>query len=145
MVLSQYSRQPRPPVPSTEELEELSDDAIVSQQSAAHAPPTRANVVIEDQSVVVADLPPEIDPSEVMATRQLSAYPGSRDPTMLIQRAPPPPPPSSRTNWLIVAIWLLAGLLAFAFGGVLALLSARNAATPAPAPVSPAQPATPAP
>jgi hypothetical protein len=125
--LSSHSRQPGPPGPhAVEELEELDDDAIVAQQSAAHAPPTRAQVIVEDRSVVVADLPPEIDPSEVMATRQLNAMPGSRDPTVVLRRPVPKPP--TRPNWLIWGIWIFAGLLAFAFGGLLALLSARGEA-----------------
>lgn len=143
--MSSHSRRPGPPgqpgPQALEELEELDDDAIVAQQSAAHAPPTRAQVILEDRSVVVADLPPEIDPSEVMATRQLNAMPGSRDPTIVLRR-PPAPKPAGRPNWLIWAIWIFAGLLAFAFGGLLALLSAQGEA-PAEVPMGtpPANPA----
>ena len=130
--MSSHSRQPGPPAPPpVEELEELDDDAILAQQSAAHAPPARAQVVVENNSVVVADLPPEIDESEVMATRQLNAIPGSRDPTVVIRRAPVTP---AKPNYLIWVIWIFAGLLAFAFGGLLALISARGTEQPAEAP-----------
>ncbi len=130
--MSSDSRQPGPPAPPpVEELEELDDDAILAQQSAAHAPPARAQVVVEDNSVVVADLPPEVDESEVMATRQLNAIPGSRDPTVVIRRASAKP---AKPNYLIWVIWIFAGLLAFAFGGLLALISARGGEPPAEAP-----------
>ncbi len=125
--MSDPRRPGRGPPTDTDDLEELEDDAILAQQSVTHAPQPRAHVAIEQRSVVVLDLPAEIDPSEVMATRQLSAMPGSRDPTMLIRRpAPAQPKP---TNWLVLSIWIVAGLLAFAFGGLLALLSARGSGT----------------
>jgi hypothetical protein len=126
---------------SEEELEELDDDAIVAQQSAAHAPAPRVQVAMEKHSIVVADLPPEVDESEVMATRQLPAYQASRilDPTVVVRRAPAAPASGGR-GWVAWVIWGVAGLLAFAFGGLLALLSARTAPKPAPAQVVTVEP-----
>lgn len=91
---------------------------------------------MEARSVVVTDLPAQVDPSEVMQTRQLQPIPGSRDPTMVLPRArfAQPAPPKTAT-WVTVAIWVVAGVLAFAFGGLLALLSAKRSA-PTPAPTS---------
>lgn len=122
-----------------EELEELQDDAIVAQQGVTLPQKARDDVVVDEASVVVADLPAEVDPSELLATRQLAAYPMSRDPTVVIRRAPIPPVKKS-AGWVVLVIWLFAGLLAFAFGGLLALLSARGDTTPAAPATSPAQP-----
>ncbi|MET0792434.1 MAG: hypothetical protein ABW061_13015 [Polyangiaceae bacterium] len=40
-----------------EDLEELGDDAIIAQQTVAHAPPAPANVSEESRSVVITDHP----------------------------------------------------------------------------------------
>ncbi|MCA9592564.1 MAG: hypothetical protein KC776_04610 [Myxococcales bacterium] len=122
-----HSRQhPYGSPPEVDELEELGDDAIVAQQSAAHAPQPRVNVAVDQPSVVVAEHPEEMDPSEVIATRQMNALPGTYDPTMVIRRPYYPPQAAPRASWLPWVIWGIAGLLAFAFGGLLALLSARG-------------------
>ncbi len=95
---------------------------------------------MEARSIVVADLPPEVDPSEVMATRQLQPLPGSRDPTIVMRRPQLPPPAAKTSGWITILIWVVAGVLAFAFGGVLALLSAKRAASPPPAATTTAAP-----
>lgn len=45
----------RPRQPSDEELEELSDDVIVAQESLIHVPQPRANVATDHPSVVIAE------------------------------------------------------------------------------------------
>jgi hypothetical protein len=49
--------QDREPLEDLEELEELGDDAIIAQQTEAHAPRPRANVSEESRSVVITDHP----------------------------------------------------------------------------------------
>jgi hypothetical protein len=143
--VSHSPQRPYGSPPEVEELEELGDDAIVAQQSAAHSPQPRVQVAIDQPSVMVAEHPAEPDPSEVTATRQMNALPGSADPTMLIRRPtyPAVSAPASQASWLPWVIWGIAGLLAFAFGGLLALLSARSGSEAAPS--GEAQPAVSAP
>lgn len=137
-------QQPRPPGagPIDEEgLDELGDDAIVAQQ-AVHAPQPRATVDMESRTIVVAeDEPQALDPSEVMATRQLPQYAGqeltvaaqrraaSRAPTMVLPRSALAIRPKRKRNWVVIGIWVAAGIVAFGFGGILAVLTARGAAS----------------
>jgi hypothetical protein len=159
------TRPPSHPVPGApadeEVLDELGDDAIVAQQAAIHALQPRAQVDMEARTIVVAEEPPELDPSEVMETRQLPQYgfgaepttaarrAASRAPTMVLRRVESFPPPKRR-NWMVIGIWVAAGVVAFGFGGVLAALTARGsdssasatpaAALPPPAPTRTAPP-----
>jgi hypothetical protein len=45
----------RPREPKDEELEELSDDVILAQESAVHVPQPRANVATDHPTVVISD------------------------------------------------------------------------------------------
>jgi hypothetical protein len=47
----------RPRDPGDEELEELSDDVILAQESAVHAPQRRTNVATDARSVVISEPP----------------------------------------------------------------------------------------
>lgn len=154
----------RPPsnpagTPDEEVLDELGDDAIVAQQAAVHTLKPRARVDMEARTIVVAEEAPELelDPSEVMETRQLPQYSESNDPTavarraasraptMVLRRVASVPPPRRR-NWLVIGIWVAASVVAFGFGGVLAALTARRSDTPqtasAPPPPAPQPAAT---
>jgi len=54
---------PAPPAAEElEQLEELGDDAIIAQQSAAHAPKPRVQVTEDARSIVISEAPP--DPSK---------------------------------------------------------------------------------
>ncbi len=159
------TRPPSHPAPGApvddEVLDELGDDAIVAQQAAVHSLQPRAQVDMEARTIVVADEMPEVDPSEVMATRQLPAYTAASDPTAVARRHAARAPtmvlrrvesfaPPKRKNWLVIGIWVAAGVVAFGFGGVLAAITATRssdsgktelpvaAPTPAPSP-SPTQ------
>lgn len=121
-----------PPEPPNEELDELDDEAIVAQQSAAHAPQRRAHVKVESRSVVVAD-----EDSE--ATRQLEVYTeGTADPTVVVRDrerramaqalADMPDELLAKKSWVTYAIWIGAGLLALGLGAVLATVNGHPAA-----------------
>jgi hypothetical protein len=149
----------RPPsnpagTPAHEEvLDELGDDAIVAQQAAVHRLQPRAQVDMEARTIVVAEDAPEVDPSEVMETRQLPQYSETNDPTavarraaaraptMVLRRVQSVPPPRRR-NWLVIGIWVAAGVVAFGFGGVLAAITARGSDGP-PQAAAPPEPAPP--
>ena len=129
-----------PPEPPDEELDELDDEAIVAQQSAAHAPQRRAQVKLESRSVVVAD-------DDTEATRQLEVYTeGSSDPTLVVRDRERhalaqavrdlPSSQTGKKSRVALAIWGAAGLLAFGLGAVLATV--RGGATPSVVKVSPA-------
>src|SRR5262245_45687558 len=72
-------RRPRSDRPSADTLDELSDDAIVAQQSQPHSPKPRAQVAMESRSVVIApdaELGGAPPPPEVKQPRhQLSTEP----------------------------------------------------------------------
>jgi hypothetical protein len=135
---------PRAPTVGEEELDELGDDAIVAQQ-AAHTLQPRVQVEMESRTIVVAqDDPFAVDPSEVMETRQLPSYSSANDPTpianrnaaraptMVLQRVQlPTPRRQKKRNWVVIGIWIVAGVVAFGFGGALAVLTTRGA-DPAP-------------
>ncbi len=119
-----------PPEPPEEELDELDDEAIVAQQSMAHAPQRRAQIKVESRSVVVAD-------EDAEATRQLQAYTeGTSDPTLVVrgrQRralsravAEMDSQETRKKSWTGLAIWGAAGLLAFGLGAILATLSGKS-------------------
>jgi len=113
-------------------LEELGDDAIVAQQAMVHAPPQRTHVVEEQQTIVVSE--PLPDPMDTARTAQRPRYdPRRYDPTVVVRavRAPinpqPLKPPRPRTPaWVAWLIWVVAGLIAFTVGGILAIWSANH-------------------
>ena len=138
----------KPPLPSparalgpSDAIEELSDDAIVSQRSLAHAPKPRAQVRMEAETVVVSEppgpiveVPPEPDGGSMPAAeppteRQLPQYRrGAADKTIVVRGRKKVVPRTAaraapRRRWVTVALWLGAGALAFAVGGVIALMS----------------------
>ena len=152
-----------------EDLEELGDDAIIAQQTAAHAPQPRANVSEESRSVVIAEHLKRSDTEPPRAAR--SAPPRSsaeatvviRDRRALddlrtqIERGRLKKTGRKRPIYL----WGALGLAAFLLGGIVAFLATDgrgdNLPTPsgrieaqvalpravAPAPPPAAEPATP--
>lgn len=148
--------------PDEEVLDELGDDAIVAQQ-AVHAPRRAVELEVEARTIVVADDPTALDPSEVMETRQLPQYGAGADPTQVARRAAARAPtmvlprvsvtpPRKKRNWVVIGIWIAAGVVAFGFGGVLAAITARGGgdgkgsatAPPPPPPATAAATAAPA-
>lgn len=119
-----------------EDLEELGDDAIIAQQTDAHAPQPRANVSEESRSVVITDHPQRRDTEPPRADR--SSRGGA-------------PPKSSAEATLVIRdrralddlrtqiernrhkkaglgrrplyVWGALGLAAFVLGGIVAFLA----------------------
>lgn len=125
---------PPPAADELEQLEELGDDAIIAQQTAAHAPKPRANVAEESRSIVISEPPP-------LAAPRAGASSGSprrsernektvviRDRKQLenvrreIERRRAKLEGKDSGLWG----WLLVGLAAFLAGGVLALIVAHG-------------------
>jgi hypothetical protein len=127
--------------PEYDVLEELGDDAIIAQQAAVHSPQPRAQVAIESRSIVIAEErpePPKPSSTEGEPTRELLPYAvSSVDPTVVIRdrkfiNSLGPGPKKQKTSSVTkIAIWGGAGLVAFAIGGVLAVLTARRPTEPA--------------
>lgn len=120
-------------------LDELGDDAIIAQETTAHPPQRRANVLIEQPSVVVSDPAPLVPP--------LTRRRGSTDKTVVIRdrRAVEEIRRKVREDrdrhlrkkkLITVSIWLAAGVIAFGLGGVFALLASRGEPEAAGAPVT---------
>jgi hypothetical protein len=120
---------------SLEELD-LDDAAVISHQSEVHAPARRQPVHMDPRSIVVAEDP---EPgARHGASRQVTTRRGRRalEPTLLIRdrreadelrremdkrvRA------MKREQLRSTLMWLLAGVLAFGLGGLIALLVARR-------------------
>ncbi|HEX7451573.1 MAG TPA: hypothetical protein VF294_04780, partial [Polyangiaceae bacterium] len=66
-----------------DDLEELGDDAIIAQQTEAHAPRPRANVSEESRSVVITDQPQQRDTERPRG----AGFPvrGTAEPTLVIR------------------------------------------------------------
>ncbi|HEX9621987.1 MAG TPA: hypothetical protein VF989_17695 [Polyangiaceae bacterium] len=115
---------------SDDALEELEDEAILAQQTAAHSPKPRQQVRMEAQSVVISELAPAAAPAPAPPRPQRPRRPA--EPTLIIRdrkrldelRKAVTASNASRGGrglWL----WLVAGLFAFALGGSLALIASR--------------------
>ncbi len=104
-------------------LDEISEDAIVAQQTGAHVPQRRVKVQVEARSVVVAEAPP--------AERALEVYDATHnDPTVVVRdrhkRAEllddVPTEFRKKRSWGSVVVWVLAAATAFAAGGLISVL-----------------------
>jgi len=111
-----------------EDLEELGDDAIISQQTAAHAPRPRANVSEEPRSVVITDhpqrrdtqpprnAPPRSSAEATLVIRDRRALDELR--SNIVRRKPQRAPDRRALYW-----WGALGLAAFVLGGLVAFLA----------------------
>lgn len=140
-----------------EELEELGDDAIIAQQTAAHAPQPRANVAEESRSVVITEHPRRHDtepPRAGRSARAGAAPRSSAEATLVIRdrralddlRAQielrRPKRGSARRRPIYV--WGALGLVAFVLGATVAFLATDGRAEAPPAPSAPNPSAAPA-
>jgi len=115
-----------------DELEELGDEAIISQQTAAHALQPRANVAEESRSVVITEHPERLDPppprnplprSSAEATlviRDRRALDEMRQ--KIVRRQQRRAAHGRRALYL----WGALGLAAFVLGGVVAFLATET-------------------
>ncbi len=117
-----------------EDLEELGDDAIIAQQTAAHAPRPRANVSEESRSVVITDHPQRRDTEPPRAAfRERAALPrSSAEPTLVIRdrraldelRTDIERRRQQRGKGLRpIYLWGALGVAAFVLGGIVAFLA----------------------
>lgn len=115
-----------------EDLEELGDDAIISQQTGLHLPRPRANVSEESRSVVITDHPPERRDTE---PRRVAPRRSSAEATLVIRdrraledmrsqfrRARAKKLNGRRGLYL----WGALGVAAFVLGGVVAFLATSS-------------------
>ncbi len=147
-----------------EELEELGDDAIIAQQTAAHSPQPRAQVTEEARSVVISDHPPQRGPSskppagkrrserteKTVVIRDRRQVEDLRREMERRKAQAVPASPAGKGIWL----WVAVGVAAFLMGGLVALFAtgedtaqvaplsssaapAAPAPTPAPTPLEP--------
>jgi hypothetical protein len=122
-----------PAAEEIEELEELGDEAIIAQQTAAHALQPRANVSEESRSVVITEHPPEPPrPSERAAP---SRHPprSSAEATLVIrdrraldemrQKIVRRQQQKQAHRRHALYLWGALGLAAFVLGGIVAFLA----------------------
>lgn len=108
---------------SLDDIEELGDEAIISQQTAAHAPRPRAIVSEESRSVVITEHPPEPQPARkssaeaTLVIRDRRALDDMRHKILRRQQETR----ANRRNALY--LWSALGLVAFVLGGIVAFLA----------------------
>jgi hypothetical protein len=108
---------------SIDDLEELGDEAIISQQTAAHAPQPRVNVSEEARSVVITEHPPDPLPARkasaeaTLVIRDRRALDEMRQKIVRRQQEKQ----ANRRNALY--LWSALGLAAFILGGIVAFLA----------------------
>jgi hypothetical protein len=140
------TRPPRRSVASESELEqiddleELGDDAIIAQQTAAHAPQPRANVSEESRSVVIRDAPPRHEPERphpaptpprssaeaTLVTRDRRAFDELRSTLLLRKKA------KQTKARRALYLWGVLGLTAFLLGGIVAFMATDSSSGPQP-------------
>ena len=112
-----------------DELEELGDEAIISQQTAAHAPQPRANVSEESRSVVITERsdsrpprtqPPKPSAEATLVIRDRRALDEMRQ--KIIRRQKQKEAHGRRALYL----WCALGLVAFVLGGIVAFLATES-------------------
>ena len=118
---------------SLDELEELGDDAIIAQQTEAHAPRPRANISEESRSVVISDHPQRQDtrpPSRMPLGSGLSAPRGEatviiRDRRALdqLRKEVLARQTRKRRGNRPLYLWGALGVLAFLLGCIVAFLA----------------------
>jgi len=125
-------------------LEELGDDAIIAQQTAAHAPQPRANVSEESRSVVISDVPrkrdtqpprsgmPKTTGEPTLIIRDRRALDEMRQQLMERQRR-------RKNRGRALYIWGALGVAAFVLGGLVAFLATDSHPTTSAAPAEPAR------
>ena len=119
------------------ELEELGDDAIIAQQTAAHSLQPRANVAEESRSVVItergdsvppaarppAELPPKSSAEATVVIRDRRALDDMR---LQIVRRQQQQKRSGALGHRALYLWGALGLAAFVLGGVVAFLATES-------------------
>ena len=125
-----------------DDLEELGDDAIIAQQTEAHAPRPRANVSEESRSVVITDHPQRRDTQPPSGLPRAMAMPRSTGEATLVIRDRRAldelrkdivlrQAKKKRGGKRALYLWGALGLVAFLLGGIVAFLAtdSRNGAT----------------
>ena len=140
--MTRLPTRPEPGDPeSLDDLEELGDDAIIAQQTAAHAPQPRAIVSEESRSVVISDHPAA---RKTEPPRSAAPLPRSTaEPTLIIrdrrrleemrqQIVERQARNSKSRRSRAMYVWGALGLAAFVLGGVVAFLATdSHSETPA--------------
>jgi hypothetical protein len=123
----EYARLPGEPE-ELDDLEELGDEAIIAQQTAAHAPQPRANVSEESRSVVITEHPrrsdtepprnppPRSSAEATLVIRDRRALDEMRQKIVRRQQ-------QKARGHRALYLWGALGLAAFVLGGIVALLA----------------------
>jgi hypothetical protein len=127
------TRQSRPEQPDDglDELEELGDDAIIAQQTAAHAPQPRAVVSEESRSVVISEHPQGLKtdpPRRATAEPTLIIRDRRRLEEMRQQIVERQLHNLKSRRSRSLYIWGALGLAAFVLGGIVAFLATDSRA-----------------
>ena len=112
-----------------EQIEELGDEAIISQQTAAHAPQPRANVSEESRSVVITEHPPErkdFDPPRKSTTEATLVIRDRRALDEMRQKILRRQQEKQADSRRALYLWSALGIAAFVLGGIVAFLASDS-------------------
>jgi len=118
----QHARSQRE-LESIDELEELGDEAIISQQTAAHAPQPRANVSEESRSVVITEHPPDAQPGRKSSAEATLVIRDRRALDEMRQKLVRRQQEHRANQRNALYLWSALGLAAFILGGIVAYLA----------------------
>jgi hypothetical protein len=117
-----------------DQIEELGDEAIIAQQTAAHTPQPRANVAEESRSVVITEHPeplrsppPKSSAEPTLVIRDRRALDEMRHKILRRQQQ------KRARSRNALYLWGALGLAAFVLGGIVAFLATETRSDELPA------------
>jgi len=114
---------PQHELSSADEVEELGDEAIIAQQTAAHAPQPRANVAEESRSVVITEHPEPRDPPRRSSAEATLVIRDRRALDEMRQKILRRQQEKLAHGRKALYLWGALGLAAFVLGGIVAFLA----------------------
>jgi hypothetical protein len=109
-----------------DEIEELGDEAIISQQTAAHAPQPRTNVSEESRSVVITEHPPDPQPARKSSAEATLVIRDRRALDEMRQKLLRRQQEKQAHRRHALYLWSALGLAAFVLGGIVAFLATET-------------------
>jgi hypothetical protein len=117
------ARSPEHELSPADEVEELGDEAIIAQQTAAHALQPRANVSEESRSVVITEHPEPREPPRKSSAEATLVIRDRRALDEMRQKILRRQQEKQAHGRRALYLWGVLGLAAFVLGGIVAFLA----------------------